>query len=82
MYAFDAHSHTYAPYTRCSAWVNTRRNPVSTHAASGRSITMGLLVGMLFYSVGLNQRSVQVRERVCVAVCIRNIPSVCGCVYS
>lgn len=43
------------------AWVNTRRNPVHTHAASGRSITMGAIVGLLFYAVGSNQRSVQDR---------------------
>jgi hypothetical protein len=43
------------------AWVNTRRSPVHTHAASGRSITMGAIVGLLFYAVGSNQRSVQDR---------------------
>lgn len=43
------------------AWLNARRNPVSTHAAAGRSITMGLIVGMLYTGVGLGQASVQDR---------------------
>mmetsp|Transcript_13634 Transcript_13634/g.21296 ORF Transcript_13634/g.21296 Transcript_13634/m.21296 type:complete len:423 (-) Transcript_13634:316-1584(-) len=43
------------------AWINARRNPVSAKAAFGRSVTMGLLLGIMYNKVDLTQTSVQDR---------------------
>ena len=43
------------------SWRHARRCPVSSRAALSRSITMGLLVGFLYYDVDTSQVSVQDR---------------------
>ena len=43
------------------SWLHASRNPVSSRVAASRSISMGLLVGFLFYGVDKTQVSVQDR---------------------
>ena len=76
---FDKHVCTLACMGFCMLRTcrHARRNPASSRAAMSRSITMGLLVGFLYYDVDNSQVCVCARARACMCLYVRVHACVC-----